>query len=217
MIRVRDRTHIEPRAKSTSYQAHILHISRCADTCLVLFQMSEQLFTSLQKLIMKSVIILGLMAVGIFAAPVMTNTKAIPRAYDYEDDAFRYSDNINNAVDVAERRRTIDYEDDAFRYTDNIDNAVDLEIADRRRDVDYEDDAFRYTDNIDNASDIVERRAHDYEDNLDKKANVKKTTNPAKLKSWEHIVTDADGTKVLLTSPYADDVRAATRLEVLGE
>ncbi|KAJ3566717.1 hypothetical protein NPX13_g7029 [Xylaria arbuscula] len=167
-------------------------------------------------------IIIGLFAAGALTAPIKGDVQEARRAIDYEDDAFRYSDNIDNAVDVKDTSKAYDYEDDAFRYTDNIDNAVDLVEAPRA--TDYEDDAFRYSDNIDNAVDLKDAKessdadadAFKYTDNINNAADLKDAKS-IKHESWEHVVTDADGTKVLLTSPYADDVRAADRASILGE
>ncbi|KAI8628054.1 hypothetical protein F5Y19DRAFT_439401 [Xylariaceae sp. FL1651] len=89
---------------------------------------------------MKSItIIISLFAAGVLSAPVSV------------DDAFNYTNNINNAADAKE----LNANTDAFNYHNNIDNAV--------------------------------------------------------------TVTDADGTEVVLSSPYTDDVEAADPVKVLGE
>ncbi|KAJ8125181.1 hypothetical protein O1611_g8457 [Lasiodiplodia mahajangana] len=64
-------------------------------------------------------------------------------------------------------------------------------------------DAFNYTNNINNAVEAkdVESDTFNYHNNIDNAVTV----------------SDADGTKVILSSPYTDDVDAADRLAVLGE
>lgn len=174
---------------------------------------------------MKSVTVVGLLAATALAAPIHVNIKAAPRALNYEDDAFRYSDNVFNLAEIVERspgyddddlylysnnidnasdiveRRAFDYDDDAFRYTDNIDNVSEIIENRRRKESGYEDDAFKYSDNIDNATEPEPSKSvaakdadgFNYTDNLSNSDDVKNGPEPAELKSWEHITTDADG------------------------
>ncbi|KAJ8105264.1 hypothetical protein ONZ43_g7494 [Nemania bipapillata] len=68
---------------------------------------------------------------------------------------------------------------------------------------DVESDAFDYTNNINNKVDAkdVSPDLFDYHNNIDNGV----------------VVDDVDGTKVILSSPYSDDVNAADRAAVLGE
>ncbi|KAI1120129.1 hypothetical protein F5Y10DRAFT_273386 [Nemania abortiva] len=68
---------------------------------------------------------------------------------------------------------------------------------------DVESDTFNYTNNINNAVEAkdAESDLFNYHNNIDNAVTV----------------SDADGTKVILSSPYTDDVDAADRLAVLGE
>lgn len=140
---------------------------------------------------MKSVTVLSLLAATVLAAPINVNIKAAPRALDYEDDAYRYSDNIDNLAEIADRRRGYD-DDDLYLYSSNIDNASDII---ERRALDYEDDAFRYSDNIDNVSEIVEnrrRKESGYEDDAYRYSdNIDNVTEPEPSKSVA--AKDADG------------------------
>ncbi|KAI0810428.1 hypothetical protein GGR55DRAFT_139342 [Xylaria sp. FL0064] len=84
---------------------------------------------------------------------------------------------------------------DSFNYTNNINNAVNAE--------DVVSDSFDYTNNINNAVNAKDATSDsfNYTNNIDNAA----------------IVVDADGTKVILSSPYADDVAKADPAKVLGE
>ncbi|KAI0452921.1 hypothetical protein F5B21DRAFT_317670 [Xylaria acuta] len=64
-------------------------------------------------------------------------------------------------------------------------------------------DTFNYTNNINNAvnAEDVESDAFNYHNNIDNAVTV----------------VDADGTKVVLSSPYTDDVETADPAKVLGE
>ncbi|KAI0192334.1 hypothetical protein EV127DRAFT_491507 [Xylaria flabelliformis] len=64
-------------------------------------------------------------------------------------------------------------------------------------------DSFNYTNNVNNAASAkdVESDAFNYHNNINNAATV----------------VDADGTKVVLSSPYTDDVDAADPAKVLGE
>ncbi|KAI3340706.1 hypothetical protein F4824DRAFT_496996 [Ustulina deusta] len=84
---------------------------------------------------------------------------------------------------------------DSFNYSNNIDNAVNAK--------DIEADSFNYSNNIDNAVNAKDAKSDlfDYTNNIDNAVTV----------------VDADGTKVILSSPYKDAVDAANPAEVLGE
>ncbi|KAI0437911.1 hypothetical protein F4803DRAFT_555579 [Xylaria telfairii] len=64
-------------------------------------------------------------------------------------------------------------------------------------------DSFNYTNNINNAvnANDAESDAFNYHNNIDNAVTV----------------VDADGTKVVLSSPYTDDVEAADPAKVLGD
>ncbi|KAI0398913.1 hypothetical protein F4802DRAFT_603492 [Xylaria palmicola] len=64
-------------------------------------------------------------------------------------------------------------------------------------------DLFNYHNNINNAAtvDSTESDVFNYHNNIDNAVTV----------------TDADGTKVVLSSPYSDDVNAADAAKILGE
>ncbi|KAI1745246.1 hypothetical protein F4680DRAFT_97440 [Xylaria scruposa] len=64
-------------------------------------------------------------------------------------------------------------------------------------------DSFNYTNNVNNKASAkdVESDAFNYHNNIDNAVTV----------------VDADGTKVVLSSPYTDDVDAADPAKVLGE
>ncbi|KAI0976643.1 hypothetical protein F4678DRAFT_414000 [Xylaria arbuscula] len=84
---------------------------------------------------------------------------------------------------------------DSFNYTNNINNAVNAN--------DVVSDSFDYTNNINNAVNAkdAESDSFNYTNNINNAVTV----------------VDADGTKVVLSSPYADDVAAADSAKVLGE
>ncbi|KAI3323879.1 hypothetical protein HD806DRAFT_76727 [Xylariaceae sp. AK1471] len=78
--------------------------------------------------------------------------------------------------------------EDAFNYHDNINNAVTVPVD--NEEFDPLDDSFNYHDNINNA-----------------------VTVPVDGKE----VDSPEGTKIVLSSPYTDDVEKADRHKVLGE
>lgn len=94
---------------------------------------------------------------------------------------------------------------DAFNYTNNINNAIAVSDVERSTD----SDAFNYTNNIDNAvtANDAEEEAKPVSDLFNYTNNINNAVT----------VEDADGTKVILSSPYTNDVNAADAAAVLGE
>ncbi|KAI1170267.1 hypothetical protein F4777DRAFT_569822 [Nemania sp. FL0916] len=140
-------------------------------------------------------VIVGFFAAAALSAPV--KVRGVESAEVIASDAFNYHNNINNAVTVNDAVN--DADSDEFNYHNNINNAATVKSV--------KDADFNYGNYIDNlatakdADDTADSDLFNYTNNIDNAATV----------------TDADGTKVVLSSPYTDDVDAANAAEVLGE
>ncbi|KAI1326983.1 hypothetical protein F5Y16DRAFT_217875 [Xylariaceae sp. FL0255] len=131
----------------------------------------------------------SLLTAGALAAPINNS------------DSFNYHNNINNAAAVVDARAG-GPNSDLLNYHNNINNASTAKDVEEKETLGLENDLFNYTNNIDNASDVKELNDEfNYHNNIDNAVAV----------------TDADGTKVILSSPYSDDVNTADPKSILGE